>query len=680
MMRNIAILSAVLLLTLPVAGLREPGRSSHAAADEVAPRETEPAPNPSASSKKIATLPNTPAEKLKRAAGDSTARTVPATTIVGRVFDHEGKPVAGAGVFLRGPGAFSMENGEFDFRMGRKRPQGVATDNEGRFHLEGLGIETHVVVVPRRLCIWAVPTPERESKGELTIRLPKPATLKVVMDIPGAIQGNEKRTQNWHTAPAGNDPWLRLQLETWNMEGWKGVGDFTQTRSVANPGEMVFENLTPGSYDFCWHKTYFLGDRGTGAYCDRQLGLQLAPGETKTLRLVRNRGQRLSGTIHGLPNDVPGAWIYVRPITYTGDPEKRDEWKLPTFDCLTCRNDAVFLTALLEPGQYKIIVQAYRPEPKDQPFRTGVRRPDFTATAVVTVEDADPTDVTKPAPFVTIEMTPRNDKPTPGKASADDWGPERQGLRTRLVAQQSVYTIGLPAMFSVELKNVSNKEQMYDAQQVGVNDSLQVLDPKGRQVRYVYGGFQTSGSGHTLGSGQTVTLGKIDVGEQYLLVDPGVYTLQFRESPYGNIPPSNAIHIKWQAGVVGTTRRVMARLNDVLPKDWTMLEERWWLNPAVPRGQITPFGWQPGQGVYLHLLGVGAWSKEDGWGVQVWVAERRLARAEEKAASQSTKPPPAAEYLGQGAEGHVYCDIPKQAEAQWPNIRAKIAAALGAGR
>jgi hypothetical protein len=347
----------------------------------------------------------------------TTVRMNRGSAVLGRVLDHEGKPVKDARVFLRSPGRLRMENGQFNYGDDTVGRNVVLTDADGRFIVAGAGKDaTQIIVLATHLYVWAVPAPKEGSKEELIIHLPQPATLKVIMDIPGAVQGNEQRlvstiSQGPRSEPAGKDVWIRLQLQTWDMEGWKNAGDFVQTRAVPNPGEVVFENLTPGLYDFCRVKMFRLGDRGSGAMCDRQLNLKLSPGETKVVLLVRKRGQRVGGEIRGLPEDVPGAWLTIRPAEVTGDPRNMmNEWKLPIFDCLTCKNDAKFLTSLLEPGQYKIVAEAYRPEPRGDVLVTGLRSPGFVGTALIKVEDDDPADPNKSAPFVTIEMKPRDRK------------------------------------------------------------------------------------------------------------------------------------------------------------------------------------------------------------------------------------------------------------------------------
>ncbi len=330
----------------------------------------------------------------------------------GRVLDHAGKPVEGARVFLRKPGESIERYGQMLYSaVGR---DAVLTDADGRFLVAGGGKDAeHIGVLAPQLDAWIVPAPKEGVKEELTIRLPRPATLKVIVDIPGAVQHNEQvlvYQPRLSMKPAGKDVWIELDLKTWDMEGWKKVGTFRQMHAVANPGELVIENLTPGKYDF-WRTKFSL--LGGGAFCDRQ-DVTLLPGETKVVRLVRKRGQRVDGEVRGLPEEIPGAFITVRPPQVTGDPgnpddpKTRDEWKLPTYDAVACLGNGKFLTGLLEPGQYKIVAWAYRPEPNNGVVDTSWRLPEYVGTALVTIEDDDPLAPKKPRPSVTLDMKPRN--------------------------------------------------------------------------------------------------------------------------------------------------------------------------------------------------------------------------------------------------------------------------------
>ncbi len=328
----------------------------------------------------------------------------------GRVLDHNGKPVEGARVVVVGPVTMTIDNGKIENGATAGNP--AVTDADGRFRVTGVGDETpRVIVLAPHLHAWMAPASSKRANGELTIRLPKPATLKVLVDIPGAVQENEKHLVDRYGAsrvwPAGKNVQLRLELKSWEMDGWRGAGNFVESREVANPGEVVLEDLTPGLYDFARTKLLFVGAWGHTYYCDRQ-DVKLLPGETKVLRLVRTRGQRVGGEVRGLPEDISSVFITVRSAKASGDRRNDKEWKLPTYDAMTCPRDGKFLTGMLEPGQYAIIAAGYLPEKHEEYISTGVRPPAFVGRTVVTVHEDGP------PPQVVLKLRPR-DKSMPAR-------------------------------------------------------------------------------------------------------------------------------------------------------------------------------------------------------------------------------------------------------------------------
>ena len=183
-------------------------------------------------------------------------------------------------------------------------------------------------------------------------------------------------------------------------------------------------------------------------------------------------------------------------------------------------------------------------------------------------------------------------------------------------------------------------------------------------------------------TGRTVVLfDGLDLADQYLFVKPGTYTIQFRGTNVkwhseSEIPPSNKITVEMRPGAVSASMQVLARLIEILPEKWDMsLNGRVY---EVNDGKITPPGWESGRGTYLSLMTNPAKSglKPDVLCVEVWVAERRLDWTGKARTGKAAKPGEAAEYLGKGADGHVYWKVPEQAETAWPDIRAKVRAAL----
>jgi beta-lactamase regulating signal transducer with metallopeptidase domain/protocatechuate 3,4-dioxygenase beta subunit len=319
----------------------------------------------------------------------------------GRVLDHNGKPV---------------QNVRIERDPGDRDP--IRTDKNGRFLIPDGKKYGRLTFTAPPVDGVTLAAPKQGWDDELTIRLPQPATLKIIVDIPGAIQDNELRT-SWadgrgrRSEPAGREIQFylhRFWLLPNEKDGLQHARNYVQQYTVSNPGEIVLTNMLPGFYDFSREETFVLDKEERTFFCDRQ-DINLAPGETKTVRLVRKRGQRVGGQLRGLPEGVAGAFIRVRPIAASGDPRKRDEWALPTFDALTCARDGQFLTSLLEPGQYKITAGAYRPDPNAKLLNLANRPPDLLGVAEVTVQDDAATDPTKPRPNVTIEMKAPDQRP-----------------------------------------------------------------------------------------------------------------------------------------------------------------------------------------------------------------------------------------------------------------------------
>lgn len=257
----------------------------------------------------------------------------------------------------------------------------------------------------------------------------------------------------------------------------------------------------------------------------------------------------------------------------------------------------------------------------------------------------------------------------------EGWGPVTRGLRTRLLPAQDEFVVGKPATFRLELQNFSDKLIRYDSQGVGVNDSMYVVDPNGKRVRYIWGPVSTGSSGELpgLGPGETtVLLDGYDLCEQYLLTEPGSYSVQYRPGA-AFLPDSNEVSCEMRPGVLPLAMKVPGRLLRIVPADWDIrLYSRVSL---VEDGKITPFGWESGPGTFVALTSHTS-NKQDPWSVDIWVAERKLAWTGMLRSGKAVRPENAATYLGKGADGFVYWILPKRAESEWRDIRANVEAAL----
>ncbi|MHC4399204.1 MAG: carboxypeptidase regulatory-like domain-containing protein [Planctomycetota bacterium] len=306
--------------------------------------------------------------------------------IRGRVLDHTGAPVAGAKVFLSGVRRVSLADGEVERYSGSQ----AETDDQGRFAIRGAGEGTRGIVVSApKLHVWKAPLPKPGQ--EATIKLPEPASLTIHYDIEG---GEDEAT-------------FRLELKTWELEDWRGVARSVQRRHVPNRGKVVMRNLAPGTYDLGRMKSVQIGHLGQGHYCFR-CDVTVGPGQAAEVRLVRKEGRRISGmVVKPDVGNLAGAFVYVKPAEATGDPRRfTAEVRLDTFDFLGCKINDQFQTEIIPPGEYTVVVEAYKPEDRNGVMTTGMQSPDFVGTAKVTVNKEGP------PPAVLIELkTWRETKP-----------------------------------------------------------------------------------------------------------------------------------------------------------------------------------------------------------------------------------------------------------------------------
>ncbi|NQU20499.1 MAG: HEAT repeat domain-containing protein [Candidatus Nealsonbacteria bacterium] len=289
--------------------------------------------------------------------------------IRGRVRDHTGKPVANAGVYLAGRGVIRLAEGPHD----KLQSPTVRTDAEGRFEIDGRGEDSKAIFVTApSLYVWRADLPEPGQ--EAIIRLPEPAKLLINYDIEGG-------------SPAAQ---VRIELRTWDMPKWKALVDVVRWVDV-KPGEdgVVIDNLPPGVYDISRIKHIRTAASGRDMMLDRQKKLTLASGKTTVYDFVRKKGTPITGEVVGLPEKgVAGVYLSVRDQRASGDPRNRDDWKLRTFDGLALEDNGPFKTERISPGKYKVVVEAYRQETREEMARSGMRLPKWTGTAEVDVPES----------------------------------------------------------------------------------------------------------------------------------------------------------------------------------------------------------------------------------------------------------------------------------------------------
>ena len=311
--------------------------------------------------------------------GDLVVRMKRGGELRGVVLDGDGHAMVGARILLTTEQTPKLTDGrpEKTF-MGST----ATTDAAGRFALRGVGAaEPKVMVVsPDGLQTW--PAPKYQPGRELTITQPKPGALIVRYDI------------------AGDEPEAELHLALRSSEiqmpGWTELKP-----KVANGGEIVLTNLTPGMYEFSRFKMLRLGDVQQGHPYERRT-IVVDAGQTQRVDLVRSTGHRVQGEVTGLDKtDAPGGFVFVRSTHAAGGAQYERFPLRPCFDVLSFGRDGRFETARLEPGTYTFFAEAYAPEPEEFKHRTGIRLPGYVGAANVTVT------AQAPSSPVRIELKPR---------------------------------------------------------------------------------------------------------------------------------------------------------------------------------------------------------------------------------------------------------------------------------
>jgi beta-lactamase regulating signal transducer with metallopeptidase domain/Leucine-rich repeat (LRR) protein len=337
----------------------------------------------------------------------------------GVVLDHAGWPVASAKVVLAPAGRDDLPGkSAYLGRAGTGRSFAV-TDAAGRFSLQGLGEDPSRLIAMSDDGQMVQPMLLPAGTKDIKISLPKPASLIVHYDIPGD-------TPELH---------FSLQLQTNNIEVplWDGVeGGVWQ--KVANRGQFILNNLTPGTYTFSRYRRagvtngydFIYGNPMNSVQSDLRT-LVLESGRTQRVDLVRSTGQRVQGQVTGLKqitNSV-GVFLYVGSATATRSPHDYETNLVPCFDAVKIGTDGRFETALLEPGDYSLIVEAFVPVKPRERKSVPDNEPDwgdgmwwtppqlaYVGSAKVTVSA-----IASPTP-VTIELRPHGEAANSGGGNA----------------------------------------------------------------------------------------------------------------------------------------------------------------------------------------------------------------------------------------------------------------------
>jgi hypothetical protein len=333
----------------------------------------------------------------------------------GLVLDHAGRPAAGAKVYLA---PLELGYARFGWVMGSGSGETMlkyyahtfdTTDAAGHFAFQGVGTNRTRVIVVSEDGQMVYPVAVSGPGQDLKITLPEPATLVVHYDIPEDV--------------AEADFNLTLHSNEMEMPLWKYV-TVKATARVTNGGQMVLSNLTAGTYDFSrlrmggpitggYSYMFLSGDPAERVESDFQK-LVLEPGRTQELQFIRSLGQRIEGQVTGLDSitNLIGAYLYVGSASAIGGTlDFKSKLEL-CYDAVKLEKNGHFQTALLEPGSYTLVAEAYEwgelPERSfadDEPQYGGVMR--FRPQRLALVASANVTVTTNAPPRpMKIELHP----------------------------------------------------------------------------------------------------------------------------------------------------------------------------------------------------------------------------------------------------------------------------------
>jgi hypothetical protein len=312
-------------------------------------------------------------------------------TLRGKILDYDGKPAAGATVYLAGAQPVSLRDGKPEYFGGSK----TTTDEKGEFRLRGMPKETStVIIVAQSVRPW--PFEVKSLDEPIEVKLPEPGKLRVKYDIEGA-------------AAEGT---IHIHIKSWEMPGWKGVDSYDHPK-VKNGGEVVLDHLAPGIYDFA--RSVQAGNHGL--FADRTT-VVIESGKMAEAGFVRREGAQVSGKITGIDENakIESATVMVLPPDKAG--AERSIFG-PIVDAVGLV-DGKFKTPKLLPGDYVVNVDVYMPEPPNQLGRLGMRMPDYSGKKTVTVPASGE------VPEIVVEMKPLK---SPEAAAVEPSKPGTQSTR-----------------------------------------------------------------------------------------------------------------------------------------------------------------------------------------------------------------------------------------------------------
>jgi hypothetical protein len=240
-------------------------------------------------------------------------------------------------------------------------------------------------------------------------------------------------------------------------------------------------------------------------------------------------------------------------------------------------------------------------------------------------------------------------------AEDDKWGEPNNGLATQLIPQCGEYVIGKPMYFGLVLKNVSDSVKEYDSQAgIACCGSLMVKTADNNELYDKKGPYQTQGGMQQIKADEIVTLFENrDVTDQYLIIKPGKYKIQFR-----GIPASNVIEFEVKQGTPDERDLLVSLLVRILP------DSSWRVTAPKRRSASAE------QKEESIVVVIGRGGLTDAIGVMLWQTKTQGAIIDRRHS------PPPVEYLGKNNLDYFYISIPPKALDYWPKMKEDIAKAL----
>jgi hypothetical protein len=239
---------------------------------------------------------------------------------------------------------------------------------------------------------------------------------------------------------------------------------------------------------------------------------------------------------------------------------------------------------------------------------------------------------------------------------ANKWGEPNNGLVTQLIPRSVEYVVGKPMKFGLVLKNIIGSVKQYNNWAV-YSKPLRIKTPDNNCPYDKKGPFSTqAGMLQPIDVNEIITLFEdLDVTDQYLIIKPGKYTVQFCSI---DPPASNVIEFDVKPGKPTEQDLLVSLMLNILP-------DASWRVTAPPRRNDSIEQKEESIAVVLSRGG-----KIDHIGVMLWQTKIQ------GAINDRRQNPPEYEYLGKNESGYFYVSIPTKALDYWPKIKEDISKVL----